>query len=693
MAKRIVFYVCGILILCSVAPAIGYPGQTYYPAVIGESVIDGVISGAEWDSAVWIDMDFAFGAPEVNDLSDAKWAAMWSPNTNLLYVAVTGRDTNHNFSTDFINWNRHDDLEVYVDAGNTDTQNAAYYSGTQRWAQNYFIGADGNDSAWSYIPNQSADNVIPPGGYAVSVNGDIITYECALRPYLDLNLSNPGSSIVRTLAPGQTVGLDVCMYTSDGNNASFLAGNAAMPKWSDAGTLLDVTLLDVVYVNKGDLTRDGFVDIDDLAVMAGNWLKNDLIADIAPVVGDGSVSMADGDGIVNGRDLALLAQNWQDESWMLSSNTLDFCYRQTLQTEADFYGAYGTKKYPYQTCDNCSVWPSTPGYQLWDTNHYRNGPDYVEGWTVGFFPGCLWYMYELTGETFIKDQAQLWTERLENQKYNTVFADQGFALLCSFGQGHRLTGDPDYRDVAVQGAYSLASRYDPNVGCIDSWDWGGYIDKFTVIIDTMMNLEILFYGAKHTGDPNLYEIAVDHAYKTRDYFVREDGSACNIITFDPNTGEPNDYDCDPCQPWSRGQAWAVYGFTMAYRETGDPNFLVTAQACADYFIDNLPADKVPPKYFNTAEAKDSSASAIAASGLLELCVLVSDPPKQQKYYNAAKEILLSLARPYSTGGYLADDDDACILRQSNAQTRGFIYGDYYFIEALMRYYKLTAYAE
>jgi len=441
-----------------------------------------------------------------------------------------------------------------------------------------------------------------------------------------------------------------------------------------------------VGADKGDLTGDSFVDIDDMAVIADNWLEDYPRADLAPISGNPNVSISDGDGIIDLQDFGLLAQNWKDESLTVSSNALDYCLQTILATEADLVATWGLENTPESTINSYSEWRI----------YWRSDPDYIEGWTNGFFPGCLWYMYELTGDPFIKIKAMMWTGRIEGMKNYTQMRDHGFVFLCSFRNGYRL-GGPEcagFNDVVHTAASTLADAgYSDVVGCLESWDWGGYATKFTTIIDTMMNIEILFWSARTGGDPNLYDIAVNHAYKTRDYFVREDGSNCNIITFDESTGEPIEWECDPCEPWSRGQAWGAHGFTIAYRETGDPNFLETAQKMTDYFLDNLPTDMVPPNHFNTAEAKDSSASAIAASGLLELCTLVTDPNDQERYYNAAKDILTSLTTSYLDGGYMAGGSDVCLLRETNGTTEGRIYADYYFVEALMRYYDLTGWPE
>jgi hypothetical protein len=442
-----------------------------------------------------------------------------------------------------------------------------------------------------------------------------------------------------------------------------------------------------VAADKGDLTGDGFVDIDDVAVMAGDWLESSPKTDLAPISGDPNVSISDGDGIVNMKDFALLSENWGSESLVMSSNAMDFCLQQLLATEEflyDNYDSYGIPKTVYST-EN--------GYSQWDMDNGRTNPTFREGWTSGFFPGCLWYMYELTGDAFIKTRAMMRTEYLEEIKTFTWFSDQGFVFIPTYARGYRL-GGPEcsgYIDPIIMAAMMLAARYSPNVGCIDSCDWGDYDETFTTIIDTMMSIEILFWAAKNGAPSLLYDYAVNHSYKTRDEFVFPDGSHIQRITFDETTGEfiKCEWSCDPNTPWARGQAWGAHGFTIAYRETGDPNLLETAQSMSDYFIDHLPTDMVPPNYFNTSENKDTSAAAITASGLLELCTLVTDPCDQERYYNAAKGILTSLTTSYLDGGFMADAGDVCLLRESNGTTEAFIYGDYYFVEALMRYYDMT----
>ncbi len=331
----------------------------------------------------------------------------------------------------------------------------------------------------------------------------------------------------------------------------------------------------------------------------------------------------------------------------------------------------------------------------WTTRESRN-------WTSGFFPGCLWYMYELTGDEAWMQKARVWTDAMEAEKSNTQTHDIGFMMFCSFGNGYRLTGDGKYKEVILESAKSLSTRYNPAVGCTLSWSskWAQSRWKFAVIVDNMMNLEILLWAARNGGDKKLYEISASHAAKTMQNHIRADHSTWHVVDYDPNTGKVikkqtlQGYSDDSC--WARGQAWGTYGFTMAYRETGDERFLKTAQRLADYFIEHLPEDNVPYWDFQAPgpnEPRDTSAGAIAASAMLELSGLVKDSQARQKYFEAAEKILKSLSSP----AYLDRENktDGVLLHGTGAKPLGreidvsLIYGDYYFLEALVRYKKIT----
>jgi unsaturated chondroitin disaccharide hydrolase len=318
-------------------------------------------------------------------------------------------------------------------------------------------------------------------------------------------------------------------------------------------------------------------------------------------------------------------------------------------------------------------------------------------WTSGFYPGMLWQMYEATGDPVWLARAQSWTAGIESQKNNTRTHDVGFMIYNSFGQGVRLTGDARYQSVVLQAARSLSSRYNPKVGAIRSWNSGSY----KVIIDNMMNLELLFYAAKNGGTTSkggssqaLYDMAVSHATKTLQNHVRPDGSTYHVVNYNPSTGRVSSkttaQGLSASSTWSRGQAWATYGFTMTFRETGDPMFLDAARRTADYFIDHLPADKVPAADFKSKFTdlahKDSSAAAIAASALIELSTLDPDPAHSERYWTSAVEILSSLTSPtYFSSG---PDHPGLLLhgaRKYPGDNVSLIFGDYYLLEATLRY--------
>lgn len=333
---------------------------------------------------------------------------------------------------------------------------------------------------------------------------------------------------------------------------------------------------------------------------------------------------------------------------------------------------------------------------LWRT---RSSSD----WTAGFFPGQLWLLYEHTGNPVLRSAAEQWTASVAPQATNTGTHDVGFMIFSSSGQAYRITGEDGYRQHVLTAAASLDSRFSPVVGATRSWDFGAW--SFPVIVDNMMNLELLFWSSKHGADPISMQQwsshAVSHADVTRASHVRPDGSTFHVVDFDPATGailsQQTHQGYQDGSTWARGQAWGLHGFVMAYREANDPDFLATAEALADYFLDHLPADQIPYWDFDAPnipnEPRDSSAAAIAASGLLELSTLASDPARRQAYRTAAEGILGSLM----SSAYLSDGQasSGILLHGTGHQPAGseidvsLIYGDYYFIEALLRYLALT----
>jgi len=327
---------------------------------------------------------------------------------------------------------------------------------------------------------------------------------------------------------------------------------------------------------------------------------------------------------------------------------------------------------------------NTSGKWVWQTTS-------PSAWTSGFFPGSLWQLYNHTGATQWKTLAESWTADIATQQNNTSTHDVGFMVYYSFGIGYELTGRLDYKAVTLQTAYSLSTRYSKIVGCIRSWNGNG----FQVIVDNMLNLELLFWAAEN-GGPQIYkEMAINHSDHTIANHIRKAGNSWHLVVYDENTGAvlsqsntPQGLN-SPNGTWSRGQGWAVYGFTMAYRYTKLQRYLDTAQLCANWFIANVPSDWVPKWDFAVPDGspKDSSAASITASGLLELSKYV-DKATGEKYKQVAVNILTSLA----SQNYLANRalTPAILLHAVGSLPDNqyinvsLTYGDYYFIEALLR---------
>jgi len=316
-------------------------------------------------------------------------------------------------------------------------------------------------------------------------------------------------------------------------------------------------------------------------------------------------------------------------------------------------------------------------------------------WRSGFFPGCLWYLNEYTKNPFFKGAAEKWTAGMANEQFDTGTHDVGFKILSSYGNGYRLYPTEEYKKVIIQAAETLAKRFNPTVGCIKSWDNRKW--EYPVIIDNMMNLELLFWAAENGGPKELRNIAVKHAETTMKNHFRPDGGTYHVIGYDPATGKVvarNTHQGYADESvWARGQAWAIYGFTMTYRFTREPRFRIAAKHAADYFISHLPADSVPYWDFMAPgipnEPRDVSAAAIAASALLELSQHVANKSQKASYLETAKKILQSLC----SAPYLAEGSNShAVLNHAVGNKPGksevdvsLIYADYYFLEAMLRY--------
>lgn len=317
-------------------------------------------------------------------------------------------------------------------------------------------------------------------------------------------------------------------------------------------------------------------------------------------------------------------------------------------------------------------------------------------WTSGFFPGALWYLYEATGEEKWREAAARRTVSLEREQFNRKTHDLGFMLYCSYGNGLRLAGPKEYRPVLLNAAASLAARFDPKVGAIRSWDHGTW--SFPVIIDNLMNLELLFWAAREAGEPHYREIAVAHAETTLKHHFRPDASCYHVVDFDPASGRALKYQTHQgiadSSAWARGQAWALYGYTMLYRETRDARYLAQAERVAEFILNHprMPADKVPFWDFDDPAIpnapRDSSAAAIMASALLELGDYAS-PANRTRYSFFAEEQLRALASPAyraeekTNGGFLLKHATGNHPKGKEIDVP-LNYADYYFLEALLR---------
>jgi len=333
-------------------------------------------------------------------------------------------------------------------------------------------------------------------------------------------------------------------------------------------------------------------------------------------------------------------------------------------------------------------------------------------WVSGFYPGCLWYLYKYKKEhgasdaEHIRSLAEKWTEGLKEQQFTTSNHDIGFMIFDSFGNAYRLTTNTSYLPIINQAAESLSTRFVPKTGMIRSWGTISDQKKQTTIIDNMMNLELLLWSSKHGGkategtSEDLVRIAKSHADQVIDLWFRPDGSVYHVVDLDPLTGKvlkkrtaqgKNDESA-----WARGQTWAIYGFGTMYEYTHEPRYLAASQRAADYYINHLPADFVPPSDFQSTltglEFKDSSAAAVATSALIRLSQQVNDPELKKKYFTVAEQTLHALTHP----PYLAEENDKAGLLNHGARNycedpkspltdTALIFGDYYLLEALLRY--------
>jgi unsaturated chondroitin disaccharide hydrolase len=320
----------------------------------------------------------------------------------------------------------------------------------------------------------------------------------------------------------------------------------------------------------------------------------------------------------------------------------------------------------------------------------------IDWWCSGFYPGTMWYLYEYSGDEKLRDFATKRTMLVEPEKNNTSTHDLGFMLYCSFGNAYRITEEPRYKDILLTGARSLATRFNPVVGCIRSWDSDKW--EFPVIIDNMMNLEYLYWAAKASGEEGFYNIAVTHSNTTMANHFRPDYSSWHLVDYDTITGKPIKKQTvqgySDASSWARGQSWGLYGFTVGFRETHDTAYLNQAIHIAGFLLNNpnMPDDMVPYWDYNAPGIpdtyRDASAGAIMASALIELSGY-AEPDDSTRFIDAAIKTLHTLGSEKYRAK--AGENGHFILMHSVGNLPGnsevdvpLTYADYYYVEALMR---------
>lgn len=320
----------------------------------------------------------------------------------------------------------------------------------------------------------------------------------------------------------------------------------------------------------------------------------------------------------------------------------------------------------------------------------------AEEWCSGFWPGILWMDYGYSHDSIVGRAAEGYTAALKSCVYRPVYDhDLGFITFCSFGKGYEQNHNATYRQTLLDAADSLATLFRSLVGTILSWPrnvkmFGGH----NTIMDNMMNLDLLFWASRHGGNPLLYDIAVTHAKTTMKHHFRPDGGCYHVAVYDTLMGDfikgVTHQGYADNSTWTRGQGWAVYGYTMVYRYTHEKVFLDFAQKVANYYLSRLPEGDLIPKWdFDDPDPKapkDASAACVVADALLELQKYVGGQQGQQ-YREKAVEMLRQLSSPEYFSG---KRNDAFLLHSTGHHPAGseidasIVYADYYYLEALLR---------
>lgn len=321
-------------------------------------------------------------------------------------------------------------------------------------------------------------------------------------------------------------------------------------------------------------------------------------------------------------------------------------------------------------------------------------------WCAGFFPGTLWYLFEHSKDAEIRKIAEQRLNQMEPEKHYTGNHDLGFMMYCSFGNAYRITGNPSYRKTIDTAAMSLASRFRPKIQSIQSWDSSKNF-RCAVIVDNMMNLELLTWVSNNGGNPRFREIAVTHANSTIDRHFRPDNAAFHVLDYSLASGQllrkTTWQGYADSSAWARGQAWALYGYTVMYRLTKEAKYLDQANKIAAFVLNHkdFPKDGIPYWDFDAPNIpnalRDASAGSILASALIEL----SDYSKgaQKKKYMSTAELILTtlstdeyLAKAGTNGGFLLKRSVGALPLKSEVDV-ALTYADYYFVEAMLRYLK------
>ncbi|MBR3933848.1 MAG: glycoside hydrolase family 88 protein [Clostridia bacterium] len=324
----------------------------------------------------------------------------------------------------------------------------------------------------------------------------------------------------------------------------------------------------------------------------------------------------------------------------------------------------------------------------------KNG---ISWWTNGFWPGIMWLMYDATGEEGFKETAENVENALDRalENFKKLDHDVGFIWHISAGANYLLTGNETSKNRNLHAAATLASRYNVDAGFIRAWNWES--NEGWAIIDCMMNLPLLYWASKETGNVAFKKIADHHLDKTINHHIRSDGSTYHVVEYDVNTGEvlsypwTQGYDKDHSS-WARGQSWAIYGFVLAYLHTKNIEYLDMAKKCAHYFIANVCSTGYVPRHdFRQPDEPciiDTSAGAVAACGLIEIAKAVPEF-ENKMYMDAAVKIIKALTDNHCNW----TEEEQSILQNSSACYnsnihRSHIYGEYFYVESM---YKLKGF--